>query len=271
MKEKKETVETFTHIIVSTGVFGPPFLPDIPGIDQFQGRVLHSKDVKHIAEFKDQRVLLIGASLSGEDLAVLAIKFGSSKVCLSYKYRPTGIKWPAAIEERPIVEEFQGNVALFADGSEFEADVVVFCTGYQLGLHFLSDELRVKSRMLFYPEGLYKGILSVNGGNNKPMFVGLQYNLYSFNLFEAQAVLACRHIMGKITLPPEREIIQEVVRMEEKVKEASKDHDFQKVSEFMARYFENMIKTVGYEKDVMEAVKILDRLMKHHKGSIFKL
>ena len=55
--------------------------------------------------------------LSGEDLAVLAMKFGASKVILSYNHSPTGIKWPETIEERPLVKKFRGNKALFADDS----------------------------------------------------------------------------------------------------------------------------------------------------------
>ena len=37
LKDRSATVEIFTHVVVCSGVFGPPFVPDVPGIGQFRG------------------------------------------------------------------------------------------------------------------------------------------------------------------------------------------------------------------------------------------
>ena len=65
---------------------------DALGIEIFRGRVLHSNQVKHLDEFKGQKVLDIGSFMSAEDLAVMLMKFGAEEVIFAYKYRPIGRK-----------------------------------------------------------------------------------------------------------------------------------------------------------------------------------
>ena len=152
---------------------------------------------------------------------------------------------------------------------EFEADVVVFCTGYQLGLHFLAEELRVNTTKLYYPDGLFKGILSIKAGNNKLMFVGLQHNLLGHNLLEAQTIWACSLIMDQITLPSMREMSEEVVKMQESLEEATKDHDFPKRLEFMVTYFINSVEAAGHYKSVLEVLTFLYKLKEQREENIF--
>ncbi|XSG82247.1 MAG: flavin-containing monooxygenase [Methyloligella sp. ZOD6] len=45
------------------------------------------------------------------------------------------------IDIKPDVTEFDGNKVRFSDGSEVEADLVVFATGYEISLPFLDDSL----------------------------------------------------------------------------------------------------------------------------------
>ena len=201
LKEDKENTERFTHVVVASGLFTVPKTPEIPGMDNFKGRVVHAKEVRHIDEFKNQQVLVIGSFISAEDLSVLLIKFGAKDVIISYKYRPQALNWPEGISERPLVVKVQGNTAFFEDGTDADVDAIIFATGYRLELPFMSEELRLKSDMLFYPENLYKGILWMNGGNDKLMYIGLIYNVFHFNVYEAQAIWACRNIIGKIQLP----------------------------------------------------------------------
>ena len=268
LKENVEEVERFTHVVVASGMFTMPKSPSIPGIDSFKGRVLHSKDVKHVGEFKGQRVLIIGASWSGEDLAVMSVKFGTKSVIVSWNHRPLGHNWPDGIEERPLVVKLSGNTAYFKDGTSADVDVLVLATGYRLEFPFLSEDLRLKSSMLFYPENLYKGILWMNGGNDKLMYVGLHYNIYCFDMFDAMAVWACNHIMGTVKLPPREEMLTEVAKWADKVQEATKDIDFMKIFRFMMVYFKDIVETVGYRKDVLEAEKLLEEFLEHRANNI---
>ena len=214
-------------------------------MDSFKGRVLHAKEVRHFDEFKKQRVLVIGSFLSAEDISLLLIKFGAKDVIISYKYTPLALNWPEGISERPLVVRVQGNTAYFKDGSEADVDAVIFAMGYRLELPFMSEELRLKSDMLFYPENLYKGILWMKGGNNKLMYIGLIYNNFFFNVYEAQAIWACRNIIGKIQLPSRAEMQADIDIWTNKVKEATKDHDFGQTFEFMEEYFRYMLTLLG--------------------------
>jgi putative flavoprotein involved in K+ transport len=59
------------HIIMATGgVGGLPLVPRIPGIEAFQGQVLHSKLYESGTSFSGQRVLVVGTGTSAHDIAL---------------------------------------------------------------------------------------------------------------------------------------------------------------------------------------------------------
>jgi trimethylamine monooxygenase len=48
---------------------------------------------------------------------------------MTYRTAPMGFKWPAGMEERPLLQKVEGKVALFQDGSTCEVDAILLCTG----------------------------------------------------------------------------------------------------------------------------------------------
>ena len=48
-----------------------------------------------------------------------------------------GFNWPKEVEERPLVQRFDGKIAHFKDGLSAEVDVVMMCTGYLHKYDFL--------------------------------------------------------------------------------------------------------------------------------------
>ncbi|MEV3965584.1 NAD(P)-binding domain-containing protein [Nocardia sp. NPDC050193] len=62
-------VFTATRVIAATGSFGSPFLPRIPGREEFAGRVLHAGEYRIPAEFADQQVVVVGAGNSAVQIA----------------------------------------------------------------------------------------------------------------------------------------------------------------------------------------------------------
>ncbi|KAL3498322.1 hypothetical protein ACH5RR_041054 [Cinchona calisaya] len=56
-------------IIVATGENAEPFIPAIPGIEKFQGPVMHTSLYKSGSEFQEQRVLVIGCGNSGMEVS----------------------------------------------------------------------------------------------------------------------------------------------------------------------------------------------------------
>ena len=57
------------HVVMATGVSGIPNLPDIPGLKNFAGTVLHSSQYGDGESWKGRRALIIGTGNSGHDIA----------------------------------------------------------------------------------------------------------------------------------------------------------------------------------------------------------
>ncbi|OLT32127.1 NAD(P)/FAD-dependent oxidoreductase [Rhodococcus sp. BGS-1C] len=191
--------EQFDYVIVATGHFSTPNAPQFEGLDQFSGRVLHAHDFRDAREFAGKRLLLVGSSYSAEDIGTQCYKYGATEVTFSYRSAPMGHDWPEAFSEVPLLERLDGNVAHFKDGSTREVDDIILCTGYQHNFPFLPDELRLQTKNRLYPRDIYKGIAFQQ--NPKLMYLGMQDQYFTFNMFDAQAWYARDVILGRIELP----------------------------------------------------------------------
>ena len=106
------------------------------------------------------------------------------------------------ITPKPNIAELTERTVRFADGSEVDADVVVYCTGYKVTFPFLDPELIAAPdndlplfRRVFHPEvaGIY--------------FVGLLQPLGAvMPLAELQSGWICDHLAGRYHLPPDAEL-----------------------------------------------------------------
>ena len=56
----------------ATGIFKNPQMPQIEGMDSYEGALLHSRDFKHPDQVKGKRVLVVGNGPSGTDIAIAA-------------------------------------------------------------------------------------------------------------------------------------------------------------------------------------------------------
>ncbi|HWM12219.1 MAG TPA: NAD(P)-binding domain-containing protein, partial [Solirubrobacteraceae bacterium] len=101
-----------------------------------------------------------------------------------------------------------GNTVVFADGSEVEADVVVYCTGYKVtfpffdpGLISAPDNDLPLFRRVFHPDhaGVY--------------FIGLLQPLGAIMPLAAeQSEWVCDHLTGGYVLPPPAEVQADIAR-----------------------------------------------------------
>src|SRR5450432_4451848 len=57
------------HVVLATGVSGIPNLPDMPGLKNFAGTVMHSSQYSDGEDWKGKRALVIGTGNSGHDIA----------------------------------------------------------------------------------------------------------------------------------------------------------------------------------------------------------
>ena len=230
LDKDEESTERFTHVIVATGIFSVPNVPNLPGIDDFHGKIIHAHEFKDARDFKGERILIVGASYSAEDLALQTMKFGAEKVTTCWRSKPMNFKWPTGIDERPLVKEFRGNSAEFSDGTTDDFDSIILCTGYKKHYPFLPDDLRLKGKLTVYPDNLYKGTVWMNGGNGKLLYLGTHDQYYTFTMFDVQALWACRYISGDLNIPSRQEMLEDIKKWRQReatLKDCHDDINFQ--------------------------------------------
>ncbi len=241
--------EEFDYLVVASGHFSTPNMPHFKGIENFPGTVMHAHDFRGADQFKGKDVLLIGSSYSAEDIGIQSYKHGANSVTISYRSRPLGMNWPEGVKELPLVTHFDKDVAYFSDGSKERFDAVIMCTGYQHKFPFLPDNLRLKTKNCLYPDGIYKGIVF----NELPqlMYLGMQDQYFTFNMFDGQAWFARDVMMGKIALPGKKER-QADIRKWLDLYASCQTHDDE--IDFQTNYVKELIALTDYPEFDLDAV-----------------
>ena len=57
------------HLVFANGLVGSPHVPDLPGLKDFKGAVMHTTDFTNGAEWRGKQALVIGTGTSGHDVA----------------------------------------------------------------------------------------------------------------------------------------------------------------------------------------------------------
>ncbi|XP_057381295.1 trimethylamine monooxygenase-like [Daphnia carinata] len=195
----KRCSENFDYVIVAVGHFSVPNIPYFEGIETFPGQVIHSHDFRDARQFVERDILIVGGSLSAEDIALQTFKFGAKSITISYRTKPTEIKWPKKIEEKPLLEKIEGRTAYFPDGSTLQFDSIILCTGYKHHFPFLADDLRLDTKNCLYPSQLYKGVFFQK--QPRLIYLRMQNLFYSLSLFDCQAWYVRDLLLGRILLP----------------------------------------------------------------------
>jgi trimethylamine monooxygenase len=252
--------EEFDYVVVASGHFSTPNVPHFDGIDRFPGRVLHSHDFRGADEFIGKDLLVIGGSYSAEDIGLQCHKYGAKSVTFSYRTKPMGFDWPEGLKEVPLLEKVEGRVAHFKDGSTKEVDAIVLCTGYLHNFPFLPDELRLKTTNRFYPLGLYKGIFWE--ANPKLMYIGMQDQFYTFNMFDAQAWYARDVMMARIKIPAAEEMAADITTW--RAREETLNGPEQQI-DFQRDYIRDLIAATDYSNLDVDGMAELFKEWEHDK------
>ncbi|XP_031329211.1 flavin-containing monooxygenase FMO GS-OX4-like isoform X2 [Photinus pyralis] len=201
---KKELV--YDAVLICNGRFYEPTLPKINGQDLFKGPQTHSKDFRTPEPFKDQTVLIVGGSYSGQELC-LKIAPVAKRVILSHRAPIMYIKFPDNLTEKTEVAEFTANGARFLDDTIENFDCILYCTGFHYVCPFVSKKcgLNVDNNWI---RPLYKQIINVEYPTMH--FIGLPYVACGIPLFDFQFSLAA--LEKKFNLPSKEEMIKELGR-----------------------------------------------------------
>jgi trimethylamine monooxygenase len=252
--------EQFDWVVVASGHFSSPNVPYFEGFESFGGRVLHAHDFRDALEFKGKDVLIVGASYSAEDIGSQCWKYGARSITSCYRTSPMGYKWPANWEEKPQLLKVAGNTAHFADGSSKHIDAIILCTGYKHHFPFLPEDLRLKTSNRLWPLNLYKGVFWED--NPQLVYLGMQDQWYSFNMFDAQAWYARDVILGRIPLPSKEAMQEENLQWRE---EELALEDAQQMFEFQGKYIGQLIDATDYPSFDIAAVNKTFLDWKHDK------
>lgn len=259
--------EEFDHVIVASGHFSTPNVPEFPGFSGFNGRILHAHDFRDAREFIGKDVLLIGTSYSAEDIGSQCWKYGAKSVTNSYRTAPMGFKWPDNWEEKPLLQKVEGNTATFKDGSTKTIDAIILCTGYKHHFPFLPDDLRLKTANRLATADLYKGVAYVH--NPSLFYIGMQDQWFTFNMFDAQAWWARDVILGRIQIPGDKKAL--VADVEDRVAREDAGEDDHDAIEYQGNYVKELIAETDYPSfDVDGANEAFFEWKKHKKQGIME-
>ena len=253
--------ELFDDVIVANGHFSIPNVPHFEGIDRFPGRVMHAHDFRAADEFAGKDVLLVGASYSAEDIGMQCHKYGARSITFSYRTKPMGFDWPDTFAEKPLLQRLVGKTAFFKDGTSKDVDAIVLCTGYQHCYPFLPDELRLKTNNRLYPLGLYKGVVWQD--NPHLMYIGMQDQYYTFNMFDAQAWFARDAILGRLALPDSAERAADIRAW--RAREETVTNPFEAI-DFQTDYVRDLLSKTDYPALDVDRVAALFKEWEHHKA-----
>ncbi|CAG2238364.1 unnamed protein product [Mytilus edulis] len=186
-----------------------PNVPPFPGIDAFQGRLLHSRDYRQAEEFKGQNVAVVGSSYSGKDVARQLSDF-ADKVYLTHIDEPikTVYKNGNVIEKNLGIREIKESSIVLENGKEVHLDAIVMCTGYKYQFPFLSEDIISIQNEHVTP--LYKHVLHLD--YNSLFVITLLRNVATYPISFNQARFARSVIDGTANLPSKAEMAEDIAR-----------------------------------------------------------
>jgi trimethylamine monooxygenase len=211
------TEKIFTHVIVATGKDSYPNIPEIDGLDRFEGPVTHSQSYRLPNLYDGKRVVLIGACVSSEDIS-LDLSPHAEQVYICGTFPPNGHKCYVRdglygqglnISQHARPERIEGRKVYLQNGEVLhDVDDIILCTGYIYNFPFLKgslDDIELS--------GCSMGPLYLNmfyPADPTLIFLGLPRFTVHFANIHLQSIYCAKILNGELDLPPSDEIKQEV-------------------------------------------------------------
>ncbi|KAK3382041.1 hypothetical protein B0T24DRAFT_114 [Lasiosphaeria ovina] len=206
--------ERFDALVVASGHYNLPWLPEIPGLlsydTRFPGRIVHSKHFRNGDQFKNKRVIVIGGSVSAHEIVHEVLPFAQHPVYALVRGEPipafgwTPFQHPHISLVRKEILRLDASTGdiHFSDGSSLSGiDHIIFATGYTFSLPYLAhvqDRIQKAYRRL---PGVYQHTFDIL--DPSLTFIGMLGGGFTFRVYEWQAVAVARHLAGRAkALPP---------------------------------------------------------------------
>lgn len=227
LKANKVIKDEYDAVVVASGHYNDPFIPDIPGLVEFDkaypGAISHSKFYRRPNDFKDkvrmvvaptqrlltvaQKVIVVGNSASGVDVSAQLSTVAKQPIFVSEKEKPTVIPpakepWAAGVPEIVEFLPSQRGVRFANDQIENDIDAVIFCTGF----HYSYPFLKSLDPTVVVPSGghaahLWEQILYT--ADPTLSFLSVPQRIVPFPIAEAQSAIIARIWSGRLRPPSE--------------------------------------------------------------------
>ncbi|KAF4815310.1 Thiol-specific monooxygenase [Colletotrichum siamense] len=221
LKTNERTKSQFDAVMVASGHYNDPFIPDIPGLDNFDkahpGTISHSKFYRNPSQYEGKasltqhpvKVIVVGNSASGIDLSAQISTVCKLPIIVSEKTAPNTpaedrSSWAKMVPE---ILEFipEGRKVRLANGEvESDVDGVVFCTGYFYSFPFLRDLSPPVVTDGAYARNLYEHLLYID--DPTLAFAGIPQRIVPFPVAEGQAAFVARAWADRLALPSTAEM-----------------------------------------------------------------
>lgn len=131
--EEDELDEVYDAVVVCNGHYTEPRIADIPGIDAWPGKQIHSHNYRVPEPFRDQVVVLIGSAASAVDIS-RDIASVAKEVHIASRSNTDGKQARLPSYDNIWLHPMIGNACedgtvTFQDGSAVRADIILHCTG----------------------------------------------------------------------------------------------------------------------------------------------
>lgn len=164
-------------LVVASGSFSNPYIPDIEGVDSYMGLVTHSFTYKESSSYEGKCVVVVGAANSAVQIAVELVEVakvsiavrGKIQFCpqmilgkdLHFWLKLTRLDYTSWIEDQstPVMDSGEYRRAIrngkpnqrkmftrfihdgveWSDGTEEKVDAVIFATGFRPKLEYLAS------------------------------------------------------------------------------------------------------------------------------------
>ncbi|KAM0072481.1 putative flavin monooxygenase, FAD/NAD(P)-binding domain superfamily [Helianthus debilis subsp. tardiflorus] len=255
------SVEVFNAVVVCNGHNTQPQLAtDIPGIQTWSRKQMHSHNYRVPEPFRDQVVVVIGSGASAVDIsreiAMVAKEVHMSsrsplvKVGKSDKFNNM---WQHSKIEYISKE---GSVS-FQGGFSIDADIILHCTGYKFHLPFLRTNgiVSVEDKRI---GPLYKHVFPPQLAP-RLSFVGIPDRTIPFIIIECQSRWIAHALSAKVSLPSENDMLSEVLKHYEEMKEKGlPEHSTHQIG-FQHDYIQRLWAQTGMimEKNIKDMIEYL--------------
>jgi len=161
-----------------------------------------------------------------------------------------GFHWPDNFRTVPLLENVSGRTCTFKGGDKVDVDAIIMCTGYQHHFPFMDPSLRLNTTNRLWIDSLHEGV--VWPSNPQLMYLGMQDQWFTFNMFDAQAWYARDVILGKLALPDAKAMAAEWQRWRDA--EDNMEKTDEAMIRYQANYVERLIKQTDYPSFNIEGV-----------------